>query len=86
MDSQLVCIEAIDEFSKNVTVSESQIDAIKLRKLSETGNLASQLNLKIGSQVILTSNIDTDGRLVNGPVGRVTQFKYLNKAELVLCM
>ena len=32
LDSQLVCIEAIDEYPKNINVSDSQIDAIKLRK------------------------------------------------------
>ena len=49
LNSQLVCIEAIDEFPKNVNVSDSQIDAIKLRKISETKNFESQLNLKFGS-------------------------------------
>ena len=39
LDSQLVCIEAIYEFTKNINLSDSQIDAIKLRKISETGNL-----------------------------------------------
>ena len=48
LDSQLVCIEAIDEFPKDINLSDSQIDAIELRKISETGNLDSQLNLKIG--------------------------------------
>ena len=77
LNSHLVCIEAIDEFPKTINVSDSQIDAIKLRKISETGNLESQLNLKVGSQVMITSNIDINDRLVNGIVGRVTQFKYL---------
>ena len=53
MDLQLACIEAIDEFPKNINVSDSQIDAIKLRKISETRNLESQLNLEVGSQVTL---------------------------------
>ena len=49
LDSQLVRVEATDEFPKNINVSDSQIDAIKLRKISETGNLESQLTLKVGS-------------------------------------
>ena len=53
LDLQLACIEAIDEFPKNINVSDSQIDAIKLRKISETRNLESQLNLEVGSQVTL---------------------------------
>ena len=77
LNSHLVCIEASDEFPKTINVSDCQIDAIKLRKISETGNLESQLNLKVGSQVMITSNIDINDRLVNGIVGRVTQFKYL---------
>lgn len=44
LDSRLVCVYAIDKFPRNITVSESQIDAIKQRKISEAGNLASQLN------------------------------------------
>ena len=84
-DSQLVCIEATDEFPKNINVSDSQIDAIKLRKkISETGNLESHLNLKVGSQVMITSNIGINDRLVNGLVGRVTQFKYSNNVVSVM--
>ena len=78
LDSQLVCIEAINKFPKNINVPHSQIDAIKLRKINETGNLESQLNFKVGSQVMITSNIDTNDRLVNGLVGKVSQFKYSN--------
>ena len=39
---------------KNINDSDTQIDAIKLREISETGNLESQLNL--GLQVIITSS------------------------------
>ena len=78
---QLVCIEAIDDFPRNITVLESQIDAIKQRNISETGNLASQLNF---SQVMSTSNTGIDDRLVNGLVARVTEFKSLNSALSVL--
>ena len=80
LDSQLVCIEAIDEFLKNINVLDSQIDVIKLRKISETGNLENQLNLKFGLQVMMTSKIGINDRLVNGLFGSVTQFKYSNNA------
>ena len=56
LDSQLIFIEAITEFPKKINVSDSQIDAIKLRKRSETWNLESQLDLKVGLQVTVTSN------------------------------
>ena len=59
--SQLVCIDAIDKFSKNNTLLENQTDTIEQENISETGNLARQLNLV---QVMLTSNIDIDDRLV----------------------
>ena len=42
------------------------------------------MNLKVGSQVIITSNIDINDRLVNGLVGRVTQFKYSNNVVSVV--
>ena len=71
-----ICLQKINQL-KTINVSDCQIDAIKLRKISETGNLESQLNLKFGSQVMITSNIDINDRLINGIVGRVTQFKYL---------
>ena len=56
LDSQLVCIEAIGEFPNNINVSDSQINAIKLRKINETGNLESQLNPKVGLQIMIRSN------------------------------
>ena len=56
-------IDAIDEIPKDIVLSQSQIDAIKQRKASETGNLESQLTLKIGAQVI-GANLDKDDRLL----------------------
>ena len=64
-------MDAIDE-------SGSQIDAIKQRKISETDSLASQLKLTIGAQVMLTSNLGIENRLMNGLVGMVAQLKYIN--------
>ena len=65
-------------------LSQSQINGIKQRKMSETGNLESQLKLKIGAQIMLTSNLDTDVRLVNGLVGTVKQIKYKNNEVSVV--
>ena len=78
LDTQLILVDATDEIPKDIVLSQSQIDAIKQRKMSETGNLESQLKLKIGAQVMLTSNLDIDDRLVNGLVGTVKQIKYKN--------
>ena len=44
----------------------------------------SQLKLKIGAQVMLTSNLDIDDRLVNGLVGTVKQIKYKNNEVSVV--
>ena len=52
--------------------------------MSETGNLESQLKLKIVAQVMLTSNLDIDDRLVNGLVGTVKQIKYKNNEVSVV--
>ena len=78
----MILIGEIDENSKDIVLSQSQIDAIK--KMSETGNLESQLKLKIGAQVMLTSNLDIDDRLVNGLVGTVKQIKYKNNEVSVV--
>ena len=75
-DTQLILIDAIYDIPRDIVLSQSQIDAIKQRKMSETGNLESQLKLKIDGQVMLTSNLDIDDILVNGLVGIVKQIKY----------
>ena len=86
LDTQLILIDAIDEIPKDIVLSQSHIDAIKQRKMSKTGNLESQLKLKISAQVMLTSNLGIDYRLVNALVGTVKQIKYKNNMKLVLCM
>ena len=73
----MILIDAIDKIPKDGVLSQSQIDAIKQRKMIQTGNLESQLKLKIGAQV-LTSNLDIHERLVNGLVGIVKQIKFKN--------
>ena len=62
----------------------SYIDEIKFRKISETGNLESRLSLKVGSQVMIISDIDIIHRLVNGLIGSVTQFKYSHNVVSVV--
>ena len=36
--TQLILIDAIDQIAKHIFLSQSQIDAIKQRNMSETGN------------------------------------------------
>ena len=47
IDKDLVSIPANDEITKHIKLTESQVDALKQRELSETGNLAYLLKLKI---------------------------------------
>ena len=84
VDTQLLLIDETDENPMDIVLSQSQIDAIK--KMSEAGNLESQLKLKIGTQVMLTSNLDINDRLVNGLVGTVKQIKYKNNEVSVVYM
>ena len=81
----MILIDAIGEIPKDIVLSQSQIDAINQRKMSETRNLKSQLKLKIGTQIMLTSDSDVDGRLVNGLLGTAKQIKFKN-IKLVLFM
>ena len=39
LDAQFILIDAIDEIPKDIALSQSQIDAIKQRTMSETGNV-----------------------------------------------
>ena len=84
LDTQLILLDATDENPKDIVPSQSQIDAIIQWNLSETRKHENQLKLKIGAQVMLTSNLDIDDRLVNGLVGTVKQIKYKNNEVSVV--
>ena len=76
--SELVKIQAFDETPRHIKLTESQIEAIKQRKISETGNLAYSLKLKIGAQFMLTAHVNIEDRLVKGLVGKVMKFKLVD--------
>ena len=59
-------------------ISDRKLENVQNRKLSETGNIANILKLKVDAQVMLLSNIDIEDRLVNGLVGQVKYFKIVN--------
>ena len=83
-NNQLVCVTAIDKIPKECNITENKLQEIRGRKLSETGNLPFLLKLKVGASVMLTVNVDIQDRLVNGLVGKVEEFKFVNnKVEVV---
>ena len=61
---KLITIPAKDEVPKNSKISN--VMEAQNRKTSETGGLASILELKINARVILTTNINSEDRLING--------------------
>ena len=84
VDSDLVSIQVTDEITRDVKLTKSQVEAIKQIKLNETGNLAYLLNLKIGTQKMLTANANIEDRLVYGLVGKAMQFKVVNNKVTVV--
>ena len=66
---QLITIPAKDEVTKNSKISD--IKEAQNRKQSETGGLASLLELKVNATVMLTTNINIEDRLINGQMGTV---------------
>ena len=73
---QLITIPAKDEVPKNSKISD--IKESHNRKQSETGGLASLLELKVNARVMLTTNINIEDRLINGQMGTV---KYIEIKE-----
>ena len=66
---QLITIPAKDEVPKNSKISD--IREAQNRKQSDTGSLASLLELKANVRVMLTTNINIEDRLINGQMGTV---------------
>ena len=48
------------EIPKHINLTQSQIEEIKEKKLSQKGNLSYLLSLKIGCQVMLTANVNIE--------------------------
>ena len=75
LNSPLYTTNTISKISPEVNLSQSQIEAINARKISDTDNLRCKLEIKNGAQVMLTTNVNLENRLVNGLVGWVMEFK-----------
>ena len=80
---EVISINAIDEVPQDIHLSDKHTGPIRARKIRDTGNVASVLNLK-GSQVMLTINIDLEDRLVNDSVGKVMYLRYVNDEVKVI--
>ena len=68
-------IDAIDHLPKCIFLSEEERVSLRATKTAGTGNLSSQLELKIGARVRLINNIDISDRLINGQIGVVKYTK-----------
>ena len=64
IENQLYKIDGKDHILKNI--SSTKIESILKRNQSETGGLASTLQIKLNARVVLTMNVDQQGRLING--------------------
>ena len=53
LQEHLVILDADDKLSEGCSLLQSQIDNLKTRNLSQTGNFASHLRLKKDANVIL---------------------------------
>ena len=71
IESQFITVSATDILPKDCNIN---VKSLQKRRLSETGNLVSLLKLKVGAQIMLTKNIDTDDKLVNGALRKVMDF------------
>ena len=74
---KLITIPAKDEVPKNSKISD--VREAQNRKISETGGLASILELKINARVMLTTNINIEDRLISGQIGNVKHTEVRDK-------
>ena len=71
----MVSFDAMDQLPKGVTLSGEEPVSLRARKLADTGNLFSRLELKIGARVMLINNIEISDRLISGETGVVKYIK-----------
>ena len=67
--SQLYILKAKDQYPKNV--NKQDIDRVLARGRSETCGLDTEIHIKEGARVMLTTNINIQDRLINGQMGTV---------------
>ena len=75
LDSPTISLDATDQLTKGVTLSDKKLLFLSAKKPTDTGNISSRLVLKIGARVKLINNIDISDRLINGQIGLVKYIK-----------
>ena len=69
IQTQLYILKAKDLYPKNV--NKQDIDGVLAKGRSETCGLDSEIRIKEGARVMLTTNINIQDRLINGQMGTV---------------
>ena len=69
IENHLYKIDAKDHIPKNI--SSTKIESVLKGNQSETGGLASTLQIKLNARVMLTMNVDRQDRLINDQLGTV---------------
>ena len=69
IQTQLYILKAKDQYPKNV--NKQDIDRVLARGRSETCGLDSDIHIKEGARVMLTTNINIQDRLISGQMGTV---------------
>ena len=75
LDSPTISLDATDQLTKGVTLSDKKLLFLSAKKPTDTGNISSRFVLKIGARVKLINNIDISDRLINGQIGLVKYIK-----------
>ena len=80
LPGELYIIEANDKISDNCKFPLALIQAAQNQKQANTGNLAKLLKLTISAKVMLTVNIDTKERLINGQAGIIRHIEFVQSS------
>ena len=71
LPNPLFVLKAADKYPNNV--AQQLIDKALSRGCSETGGLDSEISIKEGPRVMLTTNININDRLINGQMGTIVR-------------
>ena len=75
----LVTLIAHDQYP--AITYQSDVQKVLSRNRSETRGLDYKIKLKQDAQVILTTNLNIDDRLINGQMGTVSKIKYNDASQ-----